>query len=666
MKILSARVGVMIILGLFSNNILHAQVNSWTNPVSGNWEDSKWSLGVLPGSGQDIMLTNAGWKAVAITTNTTESFPQTLTVNSITVSSPQDTVNTLFLNYSGLQTPLSAYSITVRSNSAAIVYDAAMVITNSLTLDGTFIEAEYSSVTVGYLDLGTFAPAVFNLTNSLLTLSGSSFAQETIVNHSVFNQHGGTNSGDIALYYSGEYDLADGGQVTGEIEMRGGNFNQWDGDLSCGFYFDSGIYQLAGGTVSLGDLHIPTQAPQAGSDQFNFVQTGGTNFIGNLQMDSCLYTLSGGTLSASGSITINAYPGINGEVTHSDFYQSGGTNINNGLNIYGSFDRNNNVGSSSYHLSGGILQTPTIHLDNGAFNQSGGLIGVTTLTLDEVSSYFLSSGTVQGSNLQVNGGSFFGQTGVFQQTGGGCDFDQMVFNNCNYNFGGGASRGDQFHFNAATMNHTGGTVTIRDSLVFSNAVWNEQTTGGQLNQLSIDGSTNFIFMPMSSACVLAFNNSSGMYWASNAVLQIENWQGSLYGGGKQQILFTNYEAPLESTPPVPQTNTLTAQQLSRIQFRNPAGLAPGTYPARLLYYGEIVPDSGTPLPLLVGLASQTNGLPQLQLMSDINNSYTIQASTNLINWDNILTLTNTSGTISFIDANATNYPRRFYRAELMP
>ena len=33
-----------------------AQVNSWTNATSGNWDDPYWSLGELPGTNQDIML----------------------------------------------------------------------------------------------------------------------------------------------------------------------------------------------------------------------------------------------------------------------------------------------------------------------------------------------------------------------------------------------------------------------------------------------------------------------------------------------------------------------------------------------------------------------------------------------------------------------------------
>jgi hypothetical protein len=58
-------------------------INAWTNPSSGNWEDLKWSLGIRPGSGQSIMLTNQGWKAIAIGPNTVQNFSETLNVSSV-------------------------------------------------------------------------------------------------------------------------------------------------------------------------------------------------------------------------------------------------------------------------------------------------------------------------------------------------------------------------------------------------------------------------------------------------------------------------------------------------------------------------------------------------------------------------------------------------------
>src|ERR1041385_3668501 len=86
----------------------NAQTNSWISPTSGAWEDaSSWSLGIPPGTNQTIFITNSGWKAVSIGPNTTH-FPQTLSVDSVTISSPTNSLNTLLLNFAGVGSPLIA------------------------------------------------------------------------------------------------------------------------------------------------------------------------------------------------------------------------------------------------------------------------------------------------------------------------------------------------------------------------------------------------------------------------------------------------------------------------------------------------------------------------------------------------------------------------------
>jgi hypothetical protein len=58
-----------------------ADVNSWTKPTSGYWEEqSSWSLGVLPNSSQSVYITNPGWKAVAIGANTAQNFPASMQI----------------------------------------------------------------------------------------------------------------------------------------------------------------------------------------------------------------------------------------------------------------------------------------------------------------------------------------------------------------------------------------------------------------------------------------------------------------------------------------------------------------------------------------------------------------------------------------------------------
>jgi len=91
------------------------------------------------------------------------------------------------------------------------------------------------------------------------------------------------------------------------------------------------------------------------------------------------------------------------------------------------------------------------------------------------------------------------------------------------------------------------------------------------------------------------------------VLVIERWNGSALGNAQQQITFGN------------SPSSLTAQQLTQIQFHNPAHLASGTYPARILASGEIIPDA---------LFSEHTA-DQQQLVLSWGPGWTLQTTTNL-------------------------------------
>src|SRR5665213_955678 len=92
----------------FTSISVSAQVNSWINPTSGNWDDaSSWSLGALPGGSQSVMFTNSNWKAVAINPSTPINFPGSMTVSNLTVLGSTNTENVLLLNYFGTNIPLT-------------------------------------------------------------------------------------------------------------------------------------------------------------------------------------------------------------------------------------------------------------------------------------------------------------------------------------------------------------------------------------------------------------------------------------------------------------------------------------------------------------------------------------------------------------------------------
>src|ERR1051326_2458289 len=61
-----------------------------------------------------------------------------------------------------------------------------------------------------------------------------------------------------------------------------------------------------------------------------------------------------------------------------------------------------------------------------------------------------------------------------------------------------------------------------------------------------------------------------------------------------------------------------------------------------------------------------DGTIQLFLTGNTRELYRIESSTNLADWNMLTLATNTTGTVSFSDAEATNYLQRFYRAVLVP
>jgi len=67
-------------------------------------------------------------------------------------------------------------------------------------------------------------------------------------------------------------------------------------------------------------------------------------------------------------------------------------------------------------------------------------------------------------------------------------------------------------------------------------------------------------------------------------------------------------------------------------------------------------------PGLTAIQSDAGSGFTLKLIGGVGFSYGIEASTNLVNWDPLITLTNSTRTIQWTDAGTTNFDQRFYRA----
>jgi hypothetical protein len=641
----------------------HAVDNVWTNATSGYWENPNWSLGILPGPGQNIYFTNSGWKALAIGADTVQNNSQTLTVQDIVVSSPgTDTVNTLLFNYFGLGTPLRANSLSLGTNCNLDMYYCALNVTNALLLDGIVTQDVASVVTSGHLSLGVNGPARYTLADGSLAPDGEDIGLNC---PSTFIQTGGSNGAWILKIYSNSvYTQIDGTLAAIVVVRGGGSFTMSGGlmNLPGALLGIDGSFEQTGGVIDarawMGapdpfyGFHVP-------GNSGTIVQSGGTNrpndlVIGqpdlaeggdyeSVPVDHGGYTLSDGVLATSTTEILG----------NGSFEQSGGTHsvsgpLTNQGSIYYSYRGTlNRFRPASYSLSGGNVAEASLFVGiAGTFTQSGGtnnVAGDITIACPQNPSgssfhgrYILNGGVLTVSNVVASGGYASVVPGEFTQTGG-----QLVVSN-------------DLSLSWTTFEQTDGSVNHMGRLVLSNASLSLSGGNQQLGRLEIHGVSSSpcgLTLP-SSACAIHLHDSSSLGWSTAAILNITNWAGSLYGGGMQQLVFGNT------------SSALTPAQLAQITFVKPAHLPPANYPTRILASGEIVPDSGSALPLLVSLSASSNGTVQLGLGGEISNKYEIDISSNLVNWTPWRTQTDLSGMI-YLSNSAADVPQRFYRAMLI-
>src|ERR1039458_3954620 len=116
-----------------------AQVNSYTNNTDGKWETpGNWSLNLAPTNPQSVFITNAVTKTVTIDSTTSSNFPQTMTVNSLTLSGA-GVVNTLLLSNAGPTPPLQVLNaVTIANGGALLISNSELVVDNVGGASGGF------------------------------------------------------------------------------------------------------------------------------------------------------------------------------------------------------------------------------------------------------------------------------------------------------------------------------------------------------------------------------------------------------------------------------------------------------------------------------------------------------------------------------------------------
>jgi len=579
------------------------QPNAWTNSTSGNWEDMHWSLGVQPGPGQSIQLTNTGWKAVCIRPNTAANFAQTLNPSSIYLGGYTDSFNLLLLNYAGFSVPLSVSSLVIGTNSGLTALGSALSVNNGtggpFSIGGVLNQGENAAVSTTNLTVGDVGPGAYNMTNGALLVSGV----QTVGGNfpSTFRQFGGTNYAmKVALLSGGEYDLYGGNLTTSNLIYRAGSgaFNQYGGVVKPDrMYVTMTTYVQAGGIFSCGDVELPGVTSQYDYAAFAFfTQSGGTNNTTVLSVGNYYppffnasafggYTLSDGVLNTS-STSIGPW---------GRFTQSAGAHTSGGVSLHGTEIYIGAASWASYNMSGGTLNTPGIGLSIGSFTQTGGSnlisgnLNVNWATWYN-SSYNLSGGVLGTSNTTVvgttTGGGGFAQSGGTQIVSNLLTISRSASTSSGYvhpNFvdfllNGGELIAPNIRIDSgAFFHHRSGALTSAGTVTLADGNWEAYATKQQLGTLILGQGTNSSILLPEGVSALWFLNSSGAAWSSPALLTIEGWNGSLAGGGAHQISFGS------------NNSGLTPSQVAQIRFHNPGG-STGYYPATMLNTGEIVPS----------------------------------------------------------------------------
>jgi len=550
------------VLALMTAASTSAQVNSWINPGSGEWDQpSNWSLGVRPDSSQSVFITNSVWKAVAINASTPVNFPGTMTVDNLTIRGASNTLNTLLLNFFGTAVPLRVvHELTVADHAqilnfnSGLVVDGGLVVTNAqLVQDGGYIGTSAA----------TLRNAVFEMTNGLFE------AGQVIL---------GLPVSATVNQYGGRAVISDLQFGRGPTSGAGGNYRLYGGELN-----------LPNGITMLGDNNAVS----------SYFQAGGTNRTPSIFMEAGLFgisptfALNGGVL-AVGEVELlgDRYGGVG-------IVQNGGTHIiTNTLNLIGGAQNPDNIKRASYHLFNGALSARIIELagseGDAVFVQSNGTTQAGTIYAHSTG-YFssfntyitLAGGTLSCSNLiTVDGGDRFTQTDGALVVSNLLDFggsrEVGIGNRIygHYTFTGGT-------VTASNINITG-TWTIGDSFVsrISNPGFFKLSHTLQVSNV-VEKLGRFILASNSiidlsgEAGKLTFADSSAEVWNESAKLIVTNWNSltpERYAGDELRFGSNQFG--------------LTPAQLGQIHFINPAGYSPGDYAAGIGTDGLVYP-SGT-------------------------------------------------------------------------
>lgn len=426
---------IVLLTGVFSQNV-PAQVNSWTNPSGGFWDDFRnWSLGVRPTNSHSAFITNSPSKTVTVDWYTSGTYPESMTISNLTLSATAGVTNTLFLSNAGTTTPLSI------RDSLAIVSGSVLLMTNSMLQVG-------SSSNGSFVLEGT---ATISGTNSFaggtyIGLSSNSAGNLAIVNGLTVI----TNGYDVIGFYGSGQSTLSGGT------LQAGDDSSLPNGVFVGYTAGSqGTLTVASGKfstpehLSLGQDAGATGVVWVTGGQLiatnNYLTTIGGDGVGQLVISNGTFaaasmivavgpgsvgalTVAGGTTTLSGGLVVGDGLSATGIVT----VTGGQLAVTNWNAIVG------NYGIGQLTISNGVLLAQAVSVGNstgsvGALIITGGNSSVHSSVVAGVFSNATGVIQIAGGNLTVTNQSGTGQfvvgqngRGTFTQSGGTLMVDQLT------------------------------------------------------------------------------------------------------------------------------------------------------------------------------------------------------------------------------------------------
>jgi len=475
-----------------------------------------------------------------------------------------DVASGIIFDLSGVLSEANLGLASLRKTGAGeLILDGATNDFTGLVVDvGTVSVDTASELTIGGSGTGNFlGDGSVTVNGGILDLTTSSVVGITIPTTGTVTNTGGTINVDASAGTGSDFNLNgqyshSGGTTTVTVDddivlggaadllVSGGTVN-----LNAGDDFSTGNSSASIALSNDGDLNVDLSGGVAASN-FDLAEN-----------DTISVEGSGSTLTitpdADGTVTVD------GEITLAD---SGTMVVADGATTFSAVSR----------LDGGTEATKGTLEVRGDLTMAGDteVINAPNLTFAIADGVSAIDATFNGSAAATN----IENLGTVTKTGDGTLALGANLNNVQ----------------AGEIDLQGGTLLLSTSdqianntdMTLSGGTWDTDGNDEVLGSLTLSADSNILLGDGDS--VVQFADSSGEIWSDDTVV-INEWTGNVNGGGTDQISFGT------------DAGGLTSAQLDNVFFVNPNGLM-GTYKARILPSGEVVPVVPEPKAYVVGVA----------------------------------------------------------------